>query len=98
RALGRAPIIAAVATAVALAGGALYRMNRAPPEPLTLAAIPFRNVAHDTALDYRSDGIRDEILTAMARVPGVQIVGRSAAYRYRGRLDGAGPRTRGGAL
>ena len=93
RALGRAPIIAAVATAVALAGGALYRMNRAPPEPLTLAAIPFRNVAHDTALDYRSDGIRDEILTAMARVPGVQIVGRSAAYRYRDRLDGSDLRT-----
>jgi TolB-like protein/Tfp pilus assembly protein PilF len=93
RAFGRAPIIAAVAAAVAIAGGALYRMNRAPPEPLTLAAIPFRNVAHDTALDYRSDGIRDEILTAMARVPGVQIVGRTAAYRYKDRLDGSDVRT-----
>jgi serine/threonine-protein kinase len=93
RAFGRAPIVAAIATAVALAGGALVRMNRAPPEPLTLAAIPFRNVAHDTTLDYRSDGIRDEILTAMARVPGVQIVGRSAAYRYKDRLDGSDVRT-----
>ena len=89
RALGRASIVAAVAAAVALAGGALYRMNRTPPEPLTLAAIPFRNVARDTTLDYRSDGIRDEILTALARVPGVQIVGRSAAYRYKDRLEGA---------
>jgi len=93
RPFGRAPTVAAVAAALALAGGALYRMNRAPPEPLTLAAIPFRNVAHDTALDYRSDGIRDEILTAMARVPGVQIVGRTAAYRYKDRLDGSDVRT-----
>jgi len=93
RTLGRAPIVAAVAMAVALGGGALYRMNRAPPEALTLAAVPFSNVAHDTALDYRSDGIRDEILTAMARMPGVQIVGRSAAYRYKDRLDGSDVRT-----
>lgn len=72
---------------------AAYRLRHTTPEPLTLAAIPFTNTAHDTALDYRSDGIRDEILTAMARVPGVQIIGRTAAYRYKNRLDGADVRT-----
>ena len=89
----RVVLAAGIAVAGALVATAAYLRNRAPPEPLTLAAIPFRNVAHDTALDYRSDGIRDEILTAMARVPGVQIVGRSAAYRYKDRLDGSDVRT-----
>jgi serine/threonine-protein kinase len=91
----RTPLIAAMAvTAVAaIAGVAYFGANRTPTEPLTLAAIPFRNLARDTALDYRSDGIRDEILTALAKVPGVQIVGRSAAYRYKDNLDGSDVRT-----
>jgi serine/threonine-protein kinase len=91
----RTPLIAAavVIGIAATAAIAYVASNRAPPEPLTLAAIPFRNLAHDTALDYRSDGIRDEILTALARVPGVQIVGRSAAYRYKDNLDGSDVRT-----
>ena len=76
-------VLASVVTATA------YLLRHTPPEPLTLAAIPFTNTANDTTLDYRSDGIRDEILTAMARVPGVQIIGRAAAYRYKNRLDGA---------
>jgi serine/threonine-protein kinase len=80
-------VLASVLTATA------YRLRHTPPEPLTLAAIPFTNTAHDTALDYRSDGIRDEILTAMARVPGVQIIGRAAAYRFKNQVDGADVRT-----
>ena len=80
-------VLLSVSTATA------YLVRRAPPEPLTLAAIPFTNTAHDTALDYRSDGIRDEILTAMSRVPGVQIIGRAAAYRYKNQFDGSDVRT-----
>jgi len=52
-------------------------------QPLAFAAIPFQNVAHDTSLDYRADGIRDEILNGMSGVPGIQIVARNAARRYR---------------
>jgi serine/threonine-protein kinase len=81
-------VLASVVTATA------YELRHPPPvEPLTLAAIPFTNTAHDTALDYRSDGIRDEILTAMARVPGVQIIGRAAAYRFKNQIDGVDIRT-----
>ena len=87
------PAVATIAIIGALAAAGARFIYRAPPEPLTLAAIPFHNVAHDTSLDYRSDGIRDEILTALARVPGVQIVGRSAAYRYKDRLDGSDVRS-----
>jgi len=61
------------------------------PEPLTFAVVPFRNTAHDTALDYRSDGIGDEILNGIAKVKGVQIVGRSAAFRYKDRTGANAP-------
>ena len=83
--------VAAGALAIAaLVAGAAYLGFRGratgeavPPEPLAFAAIPFRNVARDTALDYRADGIRDEILNGMSGVPGIQIVARNAARRYK---------------
>jgi serine/threonine-protein kinase len=74
----------------ALAAAGLYVVSRerrladvAPAEPSALAAVPFGNVARDTALDYRVDGVRDELLTAMGTVSGIQIVARNAARRYR---------------
>src|SRR5262249_33918428 len=52
------------------------------PQPLAFTVVPFRNATQDTTFGFRSDGIGDEILTAMSKVPGVQIVGRSMARRY----------------
>ena len=83
--------VAAVGILVAGAASFALRSHDQPPEPLTFAVVPFRNLAHDTALDYRSDGIADEILNGMATVPGVQIVGRDAARRYRGRPGNEAP-------
>jgi len=82
--------VVALAVVAGVAGYLVYRSaaGAAEPnaaEPLTLAAIPFRNVSRDSALESRADGISDEILTAMGKVPGIQIVGRNAARRYRER-------------
>ena len=79
----------AVAALVLFAGVAAALAYRASVsdarEPLTFAVVPFQNVTRDTALDYRSDGISDEVLNGIAKVKGVQIVGRTAAYRFKDR-------------
>jgi eukaryotic-like serine/threonine-protein kinase len=81
--------VVALAVVVGAAAYLAYRSVRADepnaPQPLTLAAIPFRNVSRDSALEYRADGISDEILTALGKVPGIRVVGRNAARRYRDR-------------
>ena len=73
------------------AAGVAYRAHTRPPDPLTFAVVPFHNLAHDTALTYRSDGIADEILDGMAKVPGIRIVGRDAARRYAAQPDRDAP-------
>jgi serine/threonine-protein kinase len=92
----RRPIVAVMGGALGLAAAAVvgaaaylsYRNGRtddtAEP-PLTLAAIPFRNLSRDTALEYRADGISDEILNAIGKVPGIRIVERNAGRRYKDR-------------
>ena len=84
RARGRTVALSAAVIVVAALGAWAY-YGRRSDEPLTFAVVPFRNMARDTALDYRSDGIGDEILNGMAKVKGVQIVGRTTAFRYKDR-------------
>lgn len=86
----RAASIAAAVTIAAL-GTAAYLTNRPSAEPMTLSLVPFRNLAHDSVLDYRSDGVADEILNGMARASGIRIVGRTTALRYKERGGAATP-------
>jgi serine/threonine-protein kinase len=90
-------IAAAAAVVVLLAAGAIYAARHraagappgvpAAPQLASLAVLPFVNVGGDSAQEYLADGIRDELATAMGKVPGVRIIGRSAAFQYRGRRD-----------
>ena len=79
--------IAGASVVVAVATTTMLARRSATAEPLTFAVIPCRNVGGDTALEYRSDGLSDEILDAMGRVAGVRVTGRTAAYRFKGRAD-----------
>jgi serine/threonine-protein kinase len=72
---------------VAVAAVTYYKSAFSAPHPLTFAAIPFVNAARDTSLDYRSDGIGDEILNGMSKISGVQVVGRNTAFRYKQKTE-----------
>jgi serine/threonine-protein kinase len=54
--------------------------------PITLAVLPFANIAGDSAIDFVADGLADEVASALARVPGIMIKSRAGALAYRGRL------------
>ncbi len=51
----------------------------------TLAVLPFKSVGGDTANAYFAEGMADEVATALAKVPGLQLAGRSSTNRFRER-------------
>ena len=59
----------------------------AAPGTHSIAVIPFMNVGGDTATEYFSDGVSDELATALGRIPNLRVTARSGAYRYKGRRD-----------
>ncbi|MCE9521674.1 MAG: hypothetical protein K8S25_04490, partial [Alphaproteobacteria bacterium] len=61
-------------------GGARATTNH---EPL-LAVLPFDNYSGDPGLLYFSDGVSDEILESVARIPGLKVIGRNSAFQFRG--------------
>lgn len=51
----------------------------------SIAVLPFTNLSGDTSKDYFSDGMSEELLNLLARVPGLQVASRTSAFAYKGR-------------
>jgi adenylate cyclase len=51
----------------------------------SIAVLPFANLSGDPSKDYFSDGMSEELLNLLARVPGLQVAARTSAFAYKGR-------------
>jgi serine/threonine protein kinase/Flp pilus assembly protein TadD len=57
-------------------------------EPLdmpSLAVLPFTNLSADKENEYFSDGLAEDIIDALAQVPGLQVMARTSAFAFRGK-------------
>ncbi|MGC4081507.1 MAG: protein kinase [Vicinamibacterales bacterium] len=50
----------------------------------SIAVLPFANVGPDPDLEYFSEGLAEELVTAFGKVRGLRVVSRTAALRFRG--------------
>ncbi len=55
----------------------------APQEGPSLAVLPFANVSPDPDSDYFSDGITEELINALAKVPGLRVASRTSVFALR---------------
>ena len=51
----------------------------------TLAVLPFANVGGDKENDYFSEGLAEEILTALSGLPELSVTARTSAFAFRGK-------------
>jgi TolB-like protein/Tfp pilus assembly protein PilF len=51
----------------------------------SIAVLPFANLSGDAARDYFSDGMSEELLNLLARVPGLKVASRTSSFAYKGR-------------
>ncbi len=50
----------------------------------TIAVMPFRNPGNDPEQEYFCDGMAEEIIIALGKVPGLQVVARSSSFALKG--------------
>ena len=50
----------------------------------TIAVLPFLNMSDDPGNEYFSDGISEEILNLLAKVPEMRVTSRSSAFSFKG--------------
>jgi len=53
-------------------------------EGASVAVLPFANMSPDSDQAYFADGISEEILNVLVRIPGLQVAGRTSSFAYRG--------------
>src|SRR5262245_26305448 len=50
----------------------------------SVAVLPFANMSADAENQYFSDGLAEELINALTRLPGLQVASRTSAFRFRG--------------
>src|SRR6185436_19043041 len=56
-----------------------------PQNAISLAVLPFANLSGDANQEFFSDGMTEEITSALAKVPDLRVVARTSAYEFKGK-------------
>lgn len=80
-------LISVAAILVMLAAGVMFYLRRAGPAAVdkSIAVLPFVNMSSDAENEYLSDGITEELLNALARVPGLRVPARTSSFVFKNR-------------
>jgi adenylate cyclase len=60
------------------------RLSDLPKQP-SIAVLPFVNMSKDPEQEYFSDGITEEIITGLSKVPGLFVIARNSCFAYKGK-------------
>ncbi len=62
---------------------------RPPPGPAkevpSIAVLPFDNMSGDPEQDYFSNGMTEDIITDLSKVPGLLVIARNSSFAYKGK-------------
>ena len=83
--------IAAVAVVV-LGSVAFERLVRTKPPPQSaasnsIAVLPLANESSEASQQYFSDGISEDLITALSQFPGLKVIGRTSSFQFRDSKD-----------
>jgi serine/threonine-protein kinase len=57
----------------------------APQDATSIAVLPFANLSADKENEYFSDGLAEEIINALTKVPELRVIARASAFIFRGK-------------
>src|SRR5499433_620507 len=95
RGASRAMAIGAVVIVLVLLGGAGWvgwhwlkpaeTAGLPLPDKPSVAVLPFANVSQDPAQEYFSDGVTEDLITALSKVSGLFVIARNSVFTYKGK-------------
>ena len=54
-------------------------------DPKSVAVLPFVNLSDDKGSEYFSDGVSEELLTILQKIPGMHVAARTSAFSFKGK-------------
>jgi adenylate cyclase len=67
------------------APASMTRMAYPLPEKPSIAVLPFTNMSADPQQEYFADGIAEDIITDLSKVPKLFVIARNSTFTYKGR-------------
>jgi serine/threonine protein kinase/tetratricopeptide (TPR) repeat protein len=61
------------------------RPSASPPPRKSIAVLPLANRSADPENEYFSDGMTEEIINVLAKVPGMQVASRTSCFAFKGK-------------
>jgi serine/threonine protein kinase/Tfp pilus assembly protein PilF len=61
--------------------------NAVAANSTSIAVLPFGNLSSGKDEEYFSDGLTDELIDDLAKVPGLKVAGRSSAFQFKGKNE-----------
>lgn len=55
-----------------------------PPDKPSIAVLPFDNMSGDTEQEYFADGLVEDIITTLSKIPDLLVVARNSTFTYKG--------------
>jgi TolB-like protein/Flp pilus assembly protein TadD len=55
------------------------------PDKPSIAVLPFENLSADPQQDYFADGVVEDVITVLSRLPGLFVIARNSTFTYKGR-------------
>lgn len=81
----RWPVAAAALVLLALGGYVLVGRAHSEAPPASAAVLPFVDMSPDRNDEYFSDGLTDELITTLSKVPGLRVAARTSSFQFKGR-------------
>jgi TolB-like protein/Tfp pilus assembly protein PilF len=79
-------IVAAALVLLVLGYLGFERLNGAKPHvpnAASIAVLPLANESGEASQQYFSDGISEDLITALGQFPGLKVIGRSSSFKFR---------------
>jgi serine/threonine protein kinase/TolB-like protein len=87
------PVGVLVAVLAVVAAFWLGRGGRGPagtaaqPGTPSIAVLPFVNMSSDKEQEYFSDGLSEELLNDLAKIPGLRVAARTSSFQFKGKTE-----------
>ncbi len=79
------PIPAAAPALISSSGAEVPAVTNTPAQEPSVAVLPFVNMSSDTEQEYFSDGISEEILNVLTRIPNLKVAARTSSFQFKGK-------------
>lgn len=78
-------ILPTLVSGALLIGTLAFWEKRSPELPTAVAVLPFLDLSPQKDSEYFSDGLSEEIIDALSRVPDLHVVARTSSFAFKGR-------------